>query len=956
MIPGSANSLLLASAAAAGGYQIERSLRFNSSDSALLSRVAGTPTNNKIFTFSTWFKRSAISTAQRILFAAGANSTGGDGIFFGTPGDQLHVCIGNVGVNDGIQTTAVFRDVSAWYHIVVAVDTTQATASNRIKLYVNGSQITTFTLTNYPSQNASTTINNSGDTQLIGRFGYASYGGYLDGCLAECYLIDGQALTPSSFTEVSATTGQLIPIEYTGTFGTNGFYLQFADNSSNTAATLGKDTSGNSNNWTPNNFSVGGVVSHVTGGLSYRDSSSSNQTWDDSSTSSSTSNAIGPDRRWWVDLGSSKSFNKITFNVVASGQSADTSANFVTNFSTTSNSGGSTICIGGCTVILASSPSGATPGTITVTFDGFTSQTGRYIAISNGDGTRGGTYTYSNLQIYGDQPEGNDSLVDTPTSISATDTGVGGEVRGNYATFNPLNQHNASDALSNGNLDLVAAGGSAGLTPSTIGVSSGKWYCEFVFTGGTANDLLAGIRRTDSRNYDNSYLYRGNSNLVTNGSVGSNYGSGFALNDVVGVAFDADNGKLFISVNGTFTGSGNPVTSANPAFSSITGTYNLIVGTYGNICNATANFGQRAFAYTAPSGFKALCDTNLGAPLVAKPNELMDAVIYTGNGSTQTISGLGFSPDFLWFKSRSNSGQHRLYDTIRGATNAVYSNLTNAEESDPNTLTAFNSSGFSLGSSDGVNGSSWTYVAWAWDAGTSTVSNTQGSITSQVRANVSAGFSVVGFNSGSSGAKTIGHGLGVAPSLLICKNRDGSANWTVYHSSATNVSQFLMLNSTNAVGSSSNIWGSAAPTSTVFGFDSGTNQAANVNIICYAFAPVAGYSSFGSWVGSGTTNDGAFIYTGFRPRFILLKNSDNVEQWYIYDSARRTYNVQYPDPTELRPNSSAAEGSASLAVTLDFLSNGFKIRGNTGAEISFVGRNYIYAAFAESPFQYARAR
>jgi len=331
--------------------------------------------------------------------------------------------------------------------------------------------------------------------------------------------------------------------------------------------------------------------------------------------------------------------------------------------------------------------------------------------------------------------------------------------------------------------------------------------------------------------------------------------------------------------------------------------------------------------------------------------------LYTGNGSTQTISGLGFSPDLLFIKNRTQSGRSPNFtDIVRGATKTLFSDDTAAEVTDSNDVSAFTSDGFSLGSNARVNGSTDAMVAWAWDAGTSTVSNTQGSITSQVRANATAGFSIVSFNSGSSGAKTIGHGLGIAPSLIIAKNRDGSANWTVYHSAATTVSQFLMLNSTNAVGSSSNIWGSTAPTSTVFGFDSGTNQAANANIIAYCFAPVVGYSSMSSYTGNGSA-DGPFVYTGFRPRWVMIKRSDSANYWIIQDAARNGFNVVN---LKLAANASDVENEVSTIGdtsqnTLDFLSNGFKCRtSNAGTNAS--SGTFVYACFAESPLQYARAR
>ena len=189
--------------------------------------------------------------------------------------------------------------------------------------------------------------------------------------------------------------------------------------------------------------------------------------------------------------------------------------------------------------------------------------------------------------------------------------------------------------------------------------------------------------------------------------------------------------------------------------------------------------------------------------------------------------------------------------------------------------------------------------------------------------------------------------------MIIIKSRDQAYNWCVYHKALTSNAYFLNLNTTAAQSNASNIWNNTTPTSTVFSLGSGYAGAGAT--VAYLFSPVAGYSSFGSWTNNNST-DGVFVYTGMRPRFIILKNTDNVEQWFIFDSARRTYNVQYPDPTELRPNSSAAEGSYSLSVTIDFLSNGFKIRGTTSSEISFGTRSYIYAAFAENPFQYARAR
>jgi hypothetical protein len=330
----------------------------------------------------------------------------------------------------------------------------------------------------------------------------------------------------------------------------------------------------------------------------------------------------------------------------------------------------------------------------------------------------------------------------------------------------------------------------------------------------------------------------------------------------------------------------------------------------------------------------------------------MDVKLYTGNGngSTQTISGLGFSPDLVWLKARSFAPSHHLFDTIRGATKFLGSDTTNAEQTGADRLTAFDSTGFTLGSNAEVNQSSSTYVAWAWDAGTSTdPSNTAGSITSQVRANVSAGFSVVSWT-GTSSSGTIGHGLNVAPAMIIVKCRStGGTGWPVYHQSLGGVDKVITLQSSAAVQTISNYWNTTAPSSTTFGVASGYDNNVNgATMIAYAFSPVVGYSSFGSYVGNGSS-DGVFVFCNFRPRYLMIKRSSGIGDWVIYDSVRLTYNA---NNVELYANSSGAE---VVDDPIDILSNGFKIR-TTGSGVNSSGNTYVFAAFAESPFQYARAR
>ena len=576
-------------------------------------------------------------------------------------------------------------------------------------------------------------------------------------------------------------------------------------------------------------------------------------------------------------------------------------------------------------------------------------------ALGTDTSGNGNTWTVNNLSVTAGS--GNDSLVDTPTSYG-TDTGVGNEVRGNYCTLNPLD-NSSGMTLANGNLDGSETGGGHKGTRSTIKFpASGKWYYEGTVTTlggacciGAATNAAANPDINAAGSY---YILVNSSGNVQRYQSFASY-TGFdtpAVGTILRVAYDADAQKLWLGLNGLWMNSstgttGDPATGANATFSSITDIYPAIDQQTSAVA---VNFGQRAFAYTAPSGFKALVDTNLPAPVVAKPNTVMDVKLYTGNGGTQSITGLNFNPDFVWLKSRSSgSYSHNLYDAVRGATKILYSDSTSSENTDANGLTAFNSDGFSLGSTAATNASSTTYVGWAWDAGTSTVTNTAGSITSQVRANASAGFSVVTYTGNGSNA-TVGHGLGIAPSMTIVKVRNRSGdNWLVYHKSlSTPATDYLLLSATSASGTLSGYW-NGGPTSSVIGL--GNYSAINNNgdsYVAYSFAPVSGYSSFGTYVGTGS-GEGSFVYTGFKPKWVMCKRSDSTGNWVLVDGVRTPYNVIN---TNLYPNASNAEDNG---FQIDSLSNGFKVR-SSGTDGNASGGTYIFAAFAESPFQYSRAR
>ena len=799
IVPGSANALLLD--ASTGGYTISRSLRFRSSASAYLNRTPASAGNRTTWTWSAWVKRGSLGSLQG-LFGSGNGSTVGTYIQF-TSSDQLEIYYYSGAYVWRFITTPVYRDPSAWYNITLVYDASNATAANRLRLYVNNVQITAFGTSSTITINQNTSINSNSYAHYI-----SNTGTLLDGYLAEVNFIDGQALTPSSFGETDATTGVWKPKAYTGTYGTNGFYLKFADNSGATATTIGKDSSGNGNNWTPTNISV----------------------------------------------------------------------------------------------------------------------------------TAGTTY---------------DSMIDTPTPYDDGGNGVG-----NYATLNGVfKDGNTGFTLQDGNLRQNGTGNPCGAAASSIAPSSGKWYCEF--SVGSSNyvqvgviDLNTPIMSASQMTGANKISWDMNSSgpsLFVNSASGTAYTS-LTAGDVGMVAYDIASRNVWFGKNGTWFASGNPVNGTNPAGSVSGSSYSLLVAVRAEATWAAFNFGQRPFTYTPPSGFKALNTQNLPTPTIAAGNKYFDISTYTGNGSSISVTNSGsFQPDFVWIKKRSAAANNILFDGLRGVTKYLLSDSTLAEGTDVQTLTAFNSSGFSYGNETSGNANGATFVGWQWNAGGNTIAGTgTGGITNvSYRANQTAGFSVVTYT-GSGANGTVTHGLGVAPSMLIGFKRSGTANHPCWHSSFAGT-EFILLNSTAAKYTTPTTVFNGAPTSTVFNLGTDTDlNGSGATGVMYCFAAVAGYSAFGSYTGNGSA-DGTFVYTGFRPRYVMFKKTNSTGDWLVLDTARSPSNVS---AAYLQPNTSNIEDSSFNIV--DYLSNGFKLRITTDPNIS--GSTYIYAAFAENPLKYSLAR
>jgi hypothetical protein len=325
---------------------------------------------------------------------------------------------------------------------------------------------------------------------------------------------------------------------------------------------------------------------------------------------------------------------------------------------------------------------------------------------------------------------------------------------------------------------------------------------------------------------------------------------------------------------------------------------------------------------------------------INKSTDYFNTKLYTGNGSTQSITGVGFQPDWTWIKPRSTTGNHRITDAVRGATKQIYTDLTNAENTNTNGLTAFGTDGFTVGSDGGYNGNGVTFASWNWKANGAGSANTDGTINSTVSVSATSGFSIVKWT-GTNANATVGHGLGVAPKMIIIRRLESTSDWVVYHSSVGNTSR-LVLNSTGASSANSAFFNNTSPTSTTFsvGSDGGSNGSTD-NYIAYCFAEKTGYSKFGSYTGNGNADNNAFIYTGFKPAWVMIKNTSVADWWGIIDNKRVGYN---PTNNPLFANTSATEGNFNN----DLLSNGFKIRSNTGG-VGTSGNTYIYIAFAEAP-------
>jgi len=574
-------------------------------------------------------------------------------------------------------------------------------------------------------------------------------------------------------------------------------------------------------------------------------------------------------------------------------------------------------------------------------------------------GTNGFYLDFSNSAALGTDVSGNgnnftssgltssDQVIDTPTN--------------NFPTWNPLlsGLPSGTPTLSDGNLTALTTGAGSGHAYATMAIpESGDWYWEVTWDTGTY--WLAGIAEIDRSTVyiplAKSVMYHSNGFFYQDATTHTGY-TAASTGDVVGIRANVDTGTVSFYLNNTLLDTFTyDVKGMFPQTGDASGTAGV------NTISATANFGQSSFTYTPPGTSVALCTANFPEPTI-RPNtdttsdENFDTALYTGNGGTTTVSSLNFQPDFTWLKSRTYARYHALADVLRGSTKILSSNSTGAEDTvDSGNGVVWNSTGFEVDASsdwNSLNESGADIVAWNWKANSSGVSNTDGSITSTVSANQDAGFSIVTYTGNGTTGSTVGHGLDAIPDFIIVKSRSrANTSWPVWSTQLSGNTYVIDLQTTDAERVPTDaFWTPQNNTNSVFGlgFNTVTNYSGET-FVAYCFAEVEGFSSFGSYTGNGSA-DGSFIYTGFRPAFVIVKQTNTARDWELFDTERNAYNLSNKI---LEPNNTDAEVTAATAV-MDILSNGFKPRG-VGGSINASGGTYIYMAFAENPFKYSNAR
>ena len=569
----------------------------------------------------------------------------------------------------------------------------------------------------------------------------------------------------------------------------------------------------------------------------------------------------------------------------------------------------------------------------------------------------------------------------TPSNFNVSDISADTPTN-NFCTMNINDKSDSTQLVTQYGGRRVFASHGFRSVRGTFGVTSGKWYWEarlttwehsFIGITNTEEDIDGNTRAAETAN--TAMIRQNNGNLRTNGGD-SSYGSSQSDGSYLGFALDMDNGKFYISLNGTYFNSGDPANGSNAGKTGLNttqgrihpcaapydnkvcyynfgadDTFNGAVASQGN----TDGNGNGVFKYAPPSGFLALCSKNLPDPTIPEGKKYFEAKTYSGTGSQQAITGLSFAPDLVWVKRRNATSYHILSDTIRGAGNYLVPNENDAESSGGSQLiNGFNSDGFDVGTENAVNNSSGTYVAWCWSAGGSTVSDSSGSITVNRRTSASAGFSIISFSGNNTSGATIAHGLGVAPGMLVVKSRSQARGWNTLwnvNGSGAGPTKYVHWQQDHQPIDNSAWWNDTAPSSSVItlGNDPDTNGSGQ-NFICYAWAPVEGYQAIGRYIGNGSSQ-GTFVNTGFRPAWVFIRRLDSTGNWILADEGRNPNN-----PVNERLRAESADGANTSYRFAYFFSNGFQLQDQYDGSWNADGGNFAYLAIARHPQKTSNAR
>ena len=935
-------------------HTLDQSLRFdNESTSSYLEFTPAAEGNRDTWTISMWVKRAELGTTNKLFGAGSTFASNHNNSFYMwfQSDDTLRIRNETSGsYYTRLDTTRVFRDVGSWYHIVYIYDSSQSTSTDRQKLYINGVQETVFDHRTDPSSNQNSKVNDT-HVHLFGKTTSSTLNAYL----AEINFLDGLAYDSSYFGETK--DGVWVAKEYAGSYGQNGFRLSFPDSNY-----IGRDKSGSKTLVTSPSFSTFG------GGDTNFTSAEYAEAFDNILSTDCDRTGSGG----IIDITPSSSVTPVSHTMINASSSAYTAASRPNSVLLQgSNDGGSNW------TTIDDLTNGSGSNTITTSsFSNTTSYAKLRLNISENHG--GSNTRFAQYIVIASEDNGDGENIFFNTNLAATDV-VPDSPTNNFATLNSI-EKDVGATFTEGNLE-VTTGAGFDLIRSTFFVSSGKWYwevratdCGTGFIGvSTASDTGRGGQDSNQ----SAMLTTSNGNIRTN-ATSSSYGNSVSDGDIIGVALDMDNGKLYFAENNTYYNSGDPANQTNPAVTGLTTEVSPSISLY-DAEDYNINFGQDStfagletaggnadangignFKYAPPSGFLALCTSNLPDPTIGpgqskQADDHFNTVLYTGNNSaSRGITGVGFQPDFVWTKSRNTTSyHHQFHNSVRGASaGALYPSLTNAEDSSY-PISSFDSDGFTTtsGSQNGQN-TSHTYVGWFWKAGTAFSNDASatgvGTLDSTGSVNQAAGFSIISYTGTIQSGETIAHGLGGVPEMIWAKNRDNSANWVVYTKDLTS-EYTLYFNTSGGENNSATTWGSH--TATVFGVDDDPQSNPNGDAtIAYLFRSIEGYSKIGSFVGN-SSSDGTFVNLGFRPAWVMIKSTSSGTNWSIFDNKRLGYNVDN-NIMRIGANESSQEQTDD---DVDFVSNGLKFR-RSSTNFNNSSHTYIYLAFAEAPFKFANAR